>query len=191
MLWTVVLEKTLESPSDCKQMKPVNSKGNPPWIFIGRVDAEAEAPILWSPDVKSQLIGKDPDAGKDWVQEEKTATEDEIVGCHHQLNGHEFEPVPGDGEGQGSLVHGAAESDMTEPLKSNNCLDSFGCCIFLSQVSSPPSSSLKKKKKLFIFYWNIAHEQCCDSFRWTAKGLSLTYTCIRSPLVSPPIQAAT
>ena len=78
--WTVVLEKTLENPLDCKELKPVNSKGNQPWIFIGRTDAEAGAPIFWPPDVKSQLIGKDPDAGKDWRQEEKGMTEDEIVG---------------------------------------------------------------------------------------------------------------
>ena len=89
--WTVVLEKTLESPLDCQEIKPVSLKGNQPWIFIGRTDAEAEAPILWPPDVKSQLTGKDPDAGKDWRQEEKGMTEDEIVGWHHWLNGHECE----------------------------------------------------------------------------------------------------
>ena len=101
---TVVLEKTLEGPLDCKEIKPVNSKGNQPWIFIGRTDAKAEASILWPPDAKNQLTGKDPDARKDWGQEEKGATEDEMVGWHHQLNGHEFEQTPGDGEGQGNLV---------------------------------------------------------------------------------------
>ena len=101
---TVVLEKTLESPLDCKEIKPVNPKGNQPWIFIGRTDAKAEAPILWLPEVKSQLIGKDPDIGKDWRQEEKGAAEDEMVGWHHWLNGHEFEQTQGDGEGQGSLA---------------------------------------------------------------------------------------
>ena len=101
--WTMVLEKTLESPWDCKKINLVNPKGNQSWIFIGRTDAVAEAPILWSPDVKNWLFGKDPDAGKDWMQE-KGATENEIVGWHHQLNGHEFEQIPGDGEGQGSLV---------------------------------------------------------------------------------------
>ena len=89
--WTVVLEKTLESPLDCKEIKPVHPKGNQSWIFIGRTDAEAEAPILWPPDVKNWLIGKDPEAGKDWRQEKKGKTEDEMVGWHHQLNGHEFE----------------------------------------------------------------------------------------------------
>ena len=87
----MVLEKTLESPLDCKENKPVNPKANQPWIFFGKTDAEAEAPILWPPDVKSQLIGKDPDAGKDWRQEEKATTEDENVGWHHQFDGHEFE----------------------------------------------------------------------------------------------------
>ena len=88
--WTVVLEKTLDSPLDCKEIKPVNPKGNKSWILIGRADAEAEAPILWPPDVKNWLLRKEPDAGKDWRQEEKGTTEDEMVGCHHQLIGCEF-----------------------------------------------------------------------------------------------------
>ena len=96
----------------------VNPKGNQSWIFIGRTDAEAEAPILWPPDANSQLIRKDPDAGKDWRQEEMGTTEDEVVGWHHQLNGHEFEQAPKDGDGQGSLVccspWGRKESDTTE-----------------------------------------------------------------------------
>ena len=90
-LQTMVLEKTLESPLDCKEIKPVNPKGNQPWIFIGKTHGEAEAPILWPPDVKNWLIGKDPDAGKDWRQEEKGMTEDDMVGRHHRHNGHEFE----------------------------------------------------------------------------------------------------
>ena len=102
--WTVVLEKTLESPLDCKEIQPVNPKGNQSWIFIGRTDAEAEAPILWPPDAKSQLIGKGPDAWKDWRHEEKGMTEDEMVGWHHQLNGLEFEQILGNNEGQGHLV---------------------------------------------------------------------------------------
>ena len=101
--WTVVLEKTLESSSDCKEIQPVNPKGNQSWIFTGRTDAEAETPILWPPDVKGWLIGKDPDTGKDW-RREKGMTEDETVGRWHQLNGHEFEQVPGVGDGQGGLV---------------------------------------------------------------------------------------
>ena len=100
----VVLEKTLESPLDSKEIKPVNPKGNQPWIFIGRIDAEAEAPVFWSPDAKSRLIGKDPDAGKDWRKEEKGGTEDEMVEWQHWLNGHEFEQTLGDGEEQGNLA---------------------------------------------------------------------------------------
>ena len=100
--WTVVLEKTLASPLDCKNNKPVNLKGNQPWRFMGRTDAEAS--ILWPPDAKSWLIGKDPDAGEDWRQEEKGMTEDKMDGWDHWLNGHEFEQAPGDGEGQGSLA---------------------------------------------------------------------------------------
>ena len=93
--WTVVLEKNLESPFDCKEIKPVNSQGNQSWIFIERTDAEAETPILWPPKVKNWLTGKDPDAGKDWRQEEKGTTEDEIAGWHHQLDGHVFEQALG------------------------------------------------------------------------------------------------
>ena len=89
--WTVVLEKTIESSLDCKEIQPVHPKGNQSWIFIGRTDTEAETPVLWPPDVKSWVIWKDPDAGDDWRQEEKGTTEDEVVGWHHQLNGHEFE----------------------------------------------------------------------------------------------------
>ena len=89
--WTVVLEKTLESPLDCKEIQPVNPKGNQSWIFIGRTDAEAKAPILWPPDVKNWLIWKDPDAGKDWRREEKRTIEDEMVGWQYQFDGHEFE----------------------------------------------------------------------------------------------------
>ena len=118
--WTVVLEKTLESPLDCKEIQPVNLKGNQHWIFIGRTDAEA--PILWPPDAKSRVIGKDPDAGKG--QEEKGKTEDEVVGWHHRLNGHEFEQAPGDDEGQGSLAccspWGPRESDTTELLNNSH-----------------------------------------------------------------------
>ena len=103
-LWTVVLEKMLESPLDCKEIQPINAKGNPSWIFIGRTDAEAETPVLWSPDAKNWLIGKDPDAGKDWSWEEKGMTKDEMVGFYHWLDGHEFEQALGVGDGQEGLV---------------------------------------------------------------------------------------
>ena len=102
--WIVVLGKTLESPLDCKEIKPVNPEGYQSWIFIGRTDAEAETTILWPPDVKNWLIRKDPDAGKDWRQEDKGTTEDELVGWHHQLNGQKFEQAPGVVDGQGSLT---------------------------------------------------------------------------------------
>ena len=121
--WTVVLEKTLESPLDCKTIQPVHSKGDQSWVFIGRTDVEAETPILWPPDAKSWLIWKDPDAGKDWGQEEKGMTEDEMVEWHQWFNGREFEQAPVKGEGQGSLVccspRGCKESDMTEGLNNS------------------------------------------------------------------------
>ena len=102
--WMVVLEKTLKSPLDCKEIQPVPPNGNQSWVFIGRTDAEAEASILWPPDVKSWLTGKDPDAGKGWRQEEKGMTKDKLIGWHHWLNGHEFEQALGVVDGQGSLV---------------------------------------------------------------------------------------
>ena len=118
--WTVVLEKTLESPLDCKEIQPVHPKGNESWMFIERTDVEAETLILWPPHAKNWLIGKDPDAGKDWSWEEKGITEDEIVVWHDWLNGHEFEQALGVGEGQGSLAwcspQSRKESDTTERL---------------------------------------------------------------------------
>ena len=116
--WTLVLEKTLESPLDCEEIQPVHPKGNQSWIVIGRTDAEPETPILWPPDVKNWLTGKDPDARKDWRQEEKGMTEDKVVGWHHRLNRHGFGWTPGVGDGQGSLEYCSPwchkESDMTE-----------------------------------------------------------------------------
>ena len=118
--WTVVLEKTLESSLDCEEIKRVNPKGNQSWIVIGRIDATAETTILWPPDAKNWLLGKDPDAGQDWGQEEKRMTEDEMVGWHHWLGGHEFEQALGVGDGQGSLMccspWGHKESGTTEWL---------------------------------------------------------------------------
>ena len=118
--WTVVLEKILESSLDSKEIKPINPKGNQPWIFIGRTDAKAETPVLWPPHVKSWLIGKDSDAGRDWGQEEKGTAEDEMAGWHHRLDGHEFEWTPGVGDGQRGLAccdsWGRKELDTTERL---------------------------------------------------------------------------
>ena len=109
----VMVKKTLETPVDCKEIKSVKPKENQPWIFIGRTDAEAEVSVLCPPDVKSWLTGKDTDAGKDWRQEEKEMTEDEMVGWYHWLNGHEFEQTPGESAGQGSVaccIHGVTKS---------------------------------------------------------------------------------
>ena len=117
---TVMLDKTLESPLHCKEIQPVHPKGNQSWIFFGRTDAGAEAPILWPPDVKNWLIRKNPDAGEDWGQEEKGTIEDEMVGWHHQLDGHGFGWTPGVGDGQGGLAccdsWSRKESDTTEQL---------------------------------------------------------------------------
>ena len=118
-----MLEKTLESPLDCKETQPVHPKGDQSWVFFGRTDAEAETPILWPPHAKRWLTGKDPDARWNWGQEEKGTTEDEMAGWHHPLNGHEFEWTPGVGDGQGGLAccnsWGRKESDMTEWLNWN------------------------------------------------------------------------
>ena len=124
MLLKCGVGKVQESPLDCKEIKSVNPKGNQSWMFIGRTDAEAEAPVLWSPDAKSWLIGKYPDAGKDRGQKEKGTREDKMVGWHHRLNGHGFEQAPGDGDGQGSLTccspWGHKELDTTEWLNNNS-----------------------------------------------------------------------
>ena len=131
---TVVLEKTLEIPLDCQEVKPVNPKGNQSWIFIGRTDAEAETPILWPPDSKNWLTGKDPDPGKDWRWEKKGMTEDEMVGWYHRLYGNEFELALGFGDGQGILVccslWGCKESERTEQLNWAELKDNL-CGLYL------------------------------------------------------------
>ena len=154
---TVVLKKTLESPLDCKEIQPVNPKGNQPWIFIGRTDVEV--PIFWPPDVKSQIIGKDPDAGKDWRQEEKGTTEDEMVGFHHRLTGREFEQALGDSEGQGRLAccspWSHKESDTTEwlnssKLKTSNC--NLSGVQMIMKFHSSVEENISKKKKAFLLW---------------------------------------
>ena len=146
--WIVVLEKTLESPLDYKKIKPINPKGNQHWIFIRRTSAEAEAPILWPPNVKNWLIGKDFDAGKDWRQEEKGMTEDEMFGWHHQLNGHEIEQAPWDGEGQGGLK-------CCSPWGHKACVLSRFSCVWLSVTlwtaacQAPPSIGFSRQE-----YWS-------------------------------------
>ena len=153
--WTVVLEKTLESPLDCKEIKPVNPQGKQFWIFIGRTDAEAEGPILWPPDVKSRLIRKDPDAGKVWGQEDKGTTEDTMVAWHHWLDWHEFEQNLGDGEGQGFLVccspWGHKESDRTEQLKNNKYIQ--------KQRDFSSLSSFFFNPLLSLFYWFLTFKE--------------------------------
>ena len=133
--WTVVLEKTLEIPLDCKETQPVHPKGDQSWVYIGRTDVEAETPVLWLSDVKSWLIWKDPNAGKDWRQEEKGTTEDEMARWHHWLDAHEFGWTPGVGDGQGGLAccspGGRRELDMTERLGT----DWYNLCVYWQMVS--------------------------------------------------------
>ena len=159
--WTVVLEKTLESLLDCKEIKPINPKGNQSWIFIGRTDAEAEAAILWPHDAKDWLTGKDPDARKDWRQEKGT-TEDEMVGWHHLLNGHEFEQAPGVGDGQGSLAccsPWVAELDTIEWMNWTELIINIGkflsnsaCLIYIS-LKSPIFLTLTISHLLTVHYY--------------------------------------
>ena len=160
---TVVLEDTFEGPLDCKEIKLVNPKGNQPWIFTGRTDAEAS--ILWPPDTKNWLTGKDPDAGKDWGQEGKGATEDEMVKWHHQLNGHEFEQTPGDGKGQGSLAccspQGHKELEATERLNNDKTVPTdvwppAPACLFLllglAEYKHQSLSSWKSQVQIAILF---------------------------------------
>ena len=138
--WTVLLEKTLESPLYCKEIQPVHSKGDQPWDLFGRNDAKAETPVLWPPHAKSWLIGKDSDAGRDWGQEEKGTAEDEMAGWHHWLDGRKFEWTPGVGDGHGGLEccnsWGCKESDTTERL---NCTESPSCSPILSVLATADS----------------------------------------------------
>ena len=164
--WIAVLEKTLESPLDLKEIKPVNPKGNQSWIFIGRSDAEAEAPIFWPPDAKSWLTGKDPDVGKDWGQEEKGETEDEMIGWHYWHNRHEFEQIPGDREGQGSQVcrspWGRKQQDTTKRL--NNLLtisDNLFTAVLLKIVKYR-----KKNNCPSTNYAAFIHGVLCGSKEW-------------------------
>ena len=170
----MVLEKTLESPLDCKEIKPGNPKWNQPWIFTGRT--EAEAPIDWPPDAKNWFIGKDPDAGEDWKQEEKAVTEDEMAGWHHRLNEHEFESTLGDSEGQGRLTCPWGRKSWTWlsnwTLFSVNGLIKLGrrsCSIWQTLHMSNPSTnnetapcvrmrSLVSWVRLFVTPWTVAHQ---------------------------------
>ena len=153
--WTVMLEKTLESPLDYKEMKPVHPKGNQSWIFIGRTDVEADTPIFWSPDVKNWLIGKDPNAGKDWRQKEQGTTEDEMVGWHHRLDGHEFEQALGvgltlDREAWCATVHGITKSQtqLSDWMELNNtCSDSKESACNVGDLGLIPGSKDTQEKE--------------------------------------------
>ena len=159
---TVVLDKTVESPLNSKEIKPVNLKGNQPWILIGRIDAEVEAPILWPPDGKSWFIGKDPDAGKDWRQKEKRVTEDEMVGWHHQQNGHEFGQTLGNGEGRGSLPccspWGHEELDTTWWLN-NDKNRALRASLVAQWVKNPPSMQETQEMRVWTLGWEDPLEE--------------------------------
>ena len=154
----MVLKKTLESPLDSKEIQPVHPKGDQSWVFIGRTDVEAETPILWPPDTKSWLIWKDPDAGKDWGQEEKGTTENEMVGWHHRLNGHGFVWTPGVGDGQGGLAccgsWGCKESDTTEQLNWTelNSSHEIKRCLLLGEKNyDKPRKCIKEQRDYFAY----------------------------------------
>ena len=201
----MVLEKTLESPLDCKEIQPVHPKGNQFWIVLGRTDAEAETPVLWPPDTKRWLTGKDPDAGKDWRREEKGLTEDEMVGWHHWLDGHELEQAPGVGDGQGSLpcCHpwGCRELDTTKQLNWitfktfwNCLLLVHGACFreFLAHVCRRKQAhKIYVKANLGLPWWLGGKEPACQCGRhwfdpWSGKiPHALEQLSMRATIVEP------
>ena len=154
--WIVVLEKTLESPLDCKEIQPVHSEGDQPWDFFGRNDAKAETPVLWPPHGKSWLIGKDSDAGRDWGQEEKGTTEDEMAGLHHRLNGRESEWTLGVGDGQGGLA----------------CCDSWG----LKELDTTEQLIWSDLNPSTFAFWTYQHKYCLEIFGkyWPFIGKGVT-----------------
>ena len=163
--WTVVLEKTLEGPFDYKEIKQVHPKGDQSWVFIGGTDDEAETPVLWPPDVKNQLIGKYPDAGRGWGQEEKGTTEDEMAGWHHRLDGHEFGWIPGVGDGQGGLTCCGVRGRST--LRNPTCR--FLLCALVL-----------KGPVFLISSWKTGTEQSCRQFpglrSWDREHAWMTFT---------------
>ena len=215
--WTVVLEKTLESPLDCKEIQPVHSKGDQSWVFIGRTNAEAETPVLWPPDVKSWLTGKDPDARRGWGQEEKGTIEDEMAGGHHRLDAHEFGWTPGVGDGQGGLAFcsswGHKESDTTERLNWTTCWFHqssppdfwtpysviFIClsmllqilyCLFYCKFIQSWSSLVAQTVKNLLAMW----ETLVQSLGWEdppAKGMAIHFSILvwRIPWTVKPVRA--
>ena len=175
MLWTVVLEKTLESPLDCKEIQPVHPKTDQSWVFIGRTDAEAETPILWPPDANSWLIGKAPDAGEDWGWEEKGTTEDEMVGWHHQHSGHGFGWPPGVVDGQGGLVCCGSwshkESDTTEWLNwiKSKLLTNFITLTSWVIMSFEQICSLENKNATICHWKPLNDDSAACILDWAAK----------------------
>ena len=177
--WTVVLEKTLESPLDCKEIQPVHSEGDLPWVFIGRTDAEAETPILRPPDMKNWLIEKDPDAGKDWRLEEKGMTEDEMIGWHHWLDWHQFEQSPGVGDVVSCSPWGHKDSDTTEWLKWTELMSMWGviACVVGWGCLLWPVCSLGKTVSLCLLQFVLQGQTCL------LPQVSLDFLCLHlSPL---------
>ena len=172
--WTVVLEKTLESPLDCKETQPVHSEGDQPWDFFGRDEAKAETPVLWPPYTKIWLIGKDSDAGRDWGQEEMGTAEYEMAGWHHWLDGRESEWIPGVGDGQGGLVccdsWGRKESDMTERLNWTEILPTSYWIMYFSALVY----------KQIILYWILLLTFFCLCSLEVFSGWSLFHVFLPS-----------
>ena len=172
--WTVVMEKTLESPLDFKEVQPVHPKGDQSWVFIGNTDVEAETPVLWLLDVKNWLIGKDSDAGKDWRREEKGTTEDVMAGWHHWLNGYEFEQAPGVGDGQGGLAccsrWGHRELDATERL---NWTELIHVIFYMYNICKMFSHVIYKQLDLVNY-----HCPCLQKRNW---GQRFKKICLKSP----------
>ena len=191
--WTVVLEKTLESPLDCKEIQPVHCEGYQPWDFFGRNDAKAETPVLWPPHAKNWLIGKDSDAGRDWGQEEKGMTEEEMAGWHHWLDGRESEWTPGAGDRQGGLVccnsWGRKESDMTEHWTELNwtefipSIPSFSNSWSLLQLAPLNSFHLSLSYSLFLYL-------CICTYILVLLGVYMVLFSIHECVVSSSVQIA-
>jgi len=181
--WTVVLEKTVESPLNCKEIEPVHPKGDQSWVFIGRTNVEAETSILWSPDGKSWLIGQDPDAGKDWGQEEKGMTEDEMVGWHHWLDGYLFGWTLGIGDGQKAwhaAVHGVTKSQtLLREWTDWTDIILLICCLFIHNIKTESMQA----KTIILYFWDVYVCLCincsihylthCDPMDCSQPGSSL------------------
>ena len=181
--WTVVLEKTLESPLDCKEIHAVHSTGDQSWVFFGRNDGIAETPVLWKPHAKSWLIGKDCDAGRDWGQEEKGLTEDDMAGWHHWLDGREFEWTPGVGDGQGGLACcnslGLKESDTTERLNWTELKVHMSYFLSWKCYIWAMTWSIINKYIIFQIKIIIPQKQCCEYRLWLVKW-SLKYVILET-----------